>query len=98
MFTTIIEWLVFLTVVGMVAFAVCAIVYAFYAVIATAKGTVNATIALVAVLGMFAALFSPVILDGIIPANNWGIAIILACWFVVAPAFMLLSVWAIERR
>jgi hypothetical protein len=98
MFTSIIEWLVFLTVVGMIAFAVCAIVYAFYAMIATAKGTVNATIALVAVLGMFAAVFSPVILDGIIPANNWGIAIILACWFAIAPAFVLLSVWAIERK
>jgi hypothetical protein len=98
MFTSIIEWLVFLTVVGVLAFAVCAIAYAFYAVIATAKGTVNATIALVAVLGMFAALFSPVILNGVIPANNWGIAIIMVCWFAVAPAFMLLSVWAIERR
>ena len=98
MFTSIIEWLVFLTVVGVLAFAVCAIVYAFYAVIATAKGTVNATIALVAVLGMFAALFSPVILNGVIPANSWGIAIIMVCWFAVAPAFMLLSVWAIERR
>jgi len=97
MFTTIISWLVFLTIVGGITAAVWAITYAIYTVMSE-EDTVTAVLFLGGLFGTVFSLMAPFVFNGVIPANNWGLAIGITCWFVVMPACAMLSVWAIERK
>lgn len=97
MFTSIIEWLVFLTVVGIIACTVGLMVYAMY-VLVSEVSTVNAVLVLTGLFGTVFSLFAPFIFSGVIPANNWGLMVGLSCWLVALPAFIILGAWAIERK
>lgn len=97
MFTTIIEWLVFLTLAGIIAYTVGLLAYGVYTVMSE-DGIADAAILL---FGMFAPVFfvvAPFMFSGVIPANNWGILVGLMCWLVAPAACVLLSVWAYERK
>jgi hypothetical protein len=97
MFTSIIEWLVFLTVVGSIAASVGLMVYGVYVVVSDIS-TVNAVLVLTGLFGTVFSLLAPFIFNGVIPANNWGLMVGLSCWLVALPAFIILGAWAIERK
>ncbi len=97
MFTSIIEWLVFLTVAALVAYTVGLMAYGMY-VLVSEVSTVNAVLVLTGLFGTVFSLFAPFIFSGVIPANNWGLMVGLSCWFVALPAFVILGAWAIERK
>jgi len=97
MFTTIISWFIFLVILGFIAGTVCLIAYSVYMTMSAAS-TASAVLFLTGLFGTVFSLMAPVIFDGVIPANNWGIVICVSCWFVVMPASAVLSAWAIERE
>lgn len=97
MFTTIINWLVFLTVAGLITYTVGLFAYAIFTVVSE-KGTAEAVLFLAGLFGTLFFLLAPFIFDGVIPANNWGLVISLSCWLVALPATIILSTWAIERK
>ena len=97
MFTTIVNAVVFLALVG----AVAAIATGFTGVIADTMRyhtKANAFLALFGFFGGIVAVIAPAIFSSVIPVNGWGTALIAFSWLVAAPALLLLSVWAYERK
>ena len=97
MFTTIVEWLVFLTVVGIVTTAVVSIASVVYMTM-TEESAINATLFLTGFFGTIFFVIAPFIFNGVIPANNWGMFICFSSWLVAVPACIFLSTLVIERR
>jgi|OM-RGC.v1.027814257 hypothetical protein len=81
--------------------AVVLIVIAFAGIIADTMRyhtKANAFLALFGLFGGMVAIFAPAIFSQAIPVNNWGTVIIAFSWLIAAPALLLLSVWAYERK
>ena len=97
MFTTIIEWLVFLVVAGIIAYGVGLVVYAVYMIIAE-ESPVNAVLSLASMFGVVFFVVAPFVFNGVIPANNWGMLICFISWLVGVPASIMLGTWTLERK
>ena len=98
MFTTIIEWLVFLTVAGIIAYVVGLLAYGIYAV-KSEEGIAQVALLMLGMFGPVFFIIAPFIFSGAIPANN-NLAILVGvfCWLVAPVGCVLLSTWASERR
>lgn len=97
MFTTIVEWLVFLTVAGIIAYVVGLLAYGIYAV-KSEEGIAQVALLMLGIFGPVFFIIAPFMFSGVIPANNWAILVGVFCWLVAPVGCVLLSVWASERK